>query len=205
MMAINGRGNRGWKPLQKGIRQHLFCEACEQHFNEYFEKPFRTQWILAKPLPNPWSANEILWVTVDYASFKLFHLSVLFRAGVSSLPTYAEATLGPHQERLRQLILNCDPGDATQYPVFGYAVVHHKTNELIPMVSQTQKSSFGGHRCYGMMYGGVEWWVSVSSHRNLEFEAVALRPDGQMPFHSVPWDEISVIQSASRAIRAANP
>ena len=204
MMAINGQGNRGWKPLQKGIRQHLFCESCEQYFNEHFEKPFHAQWVLSKPLPNPFSRNEVFWVTVDYASFKLFHLSVLFRAGVSSLPTFAEVTLGPHQERLRQLILNRDPGDVAQYPVFGYAVVHHKTNELIPIVSHAQRSSFGGHRCYGMMYGGVEWWISVSSHRNLEFETGALQLDGRMPFHAVQWNEVSVIQTASRTLRSVN-
>ena len=33
MMGINGRGTKGWKPLQQGIREHLFCERCEQHFN----------------------------------------------------------------------------------------------------------------------------------------------------------------------------
>jgi hypothetical protein len=203
LMGINGRGNRGWKALQNGIREYLFCESCEQYFNEYFEKPFRAQWVVAAPLPNPWNDIDVHWVKMDYSSFKLFHLSVLFRASVSSLPTYAEISLGPHEETLRQLLLNRDPGAHTQYPVFGYAVVHHQTRRLIPMVSQGQRSSFGGHRCYGMMYGGVEWWVSVSSHRNLEFEQIALQPDGRMPFHSVPWNEVSVIQSASKALRDA--
>ncbi len=46
MMGINGFGSKGWKPLQQGIREHLFCEACEQHFNEHFEKPFRKQWVV---------------------------------------------------------------------------------------------------------------------------------------------------------------
>jgi hypothetical protein len=205
MMGINGQGNRGWKAVQKGIREHLFCESCEQHFNEYFEKPFRAQWVVAAPLPSPWNVDDIFWVTVDYSSFKLFHLSVLFRASVSSLPTYAEVSLGPHQERLRKLLLNRDPGAPSQYPVFGYAVVHHTTNRLIPMVSQAQRSNFGGQPCYGMIYGGVQWWVCVSSHRNREFESIALQADGRMPFHAVPWNEVSVIQAASKALRDTRP
>lgn len=205
LMAINGRGDRGWKALQKGIREPLFCEQCEQHFNEYFEKPFRAQWVIAAPLPSPWNAPDVHWVNVDYSSFKLFHLSVLFRAAVSSLNTYAVVSLGPHEEKLRQLLLNKDPGEHTRYPIFGYAVVHHKTNHLIPMVSQAQKVSFGGHNCYGMMYGGVEWWVCVSSHRNIEFERAALQADGRMPFHAVRWNEVTVIQSASKALRHARP
>lgn len=205
LMGINGRGNRGWKSLQKGISEHLFCETCEQHFNEYFEKPFRAQWVAAAPLPNPWNASDVHWVNVAYDSFKLFHLSVLFRASVSSLPTYAEVSLGPHEEKLRRMLLDRDPGEHTRYPIFGYAVIHHKTNRLIPLVSQAQRSSFGGHRCYGMMYGGVEWWVCVSSHRNIEFERGSLRADGCMPFHAVPWNEVSVVQSASNALRNARP
>ena len=59
LMAINGLGNRGWKALQKGVREHLFCEVCEQHFNEYCEKPFRAQWVEAAPLPNPWNVEAL--------------------------------------------------------------------------------------------------------------------------------------------------
>jgi hypothetical protein len=203
MMAINGVGNRGWKPLQDGISEYLFCEACEQHFNEHFEKPFRAQWILAKPLPNPWDARKVVSVNVDYSSFKLFHLSVLFRAGVCSHPNFAEVTLGPHQERLRQILLHRTPGDVSQYPICGYAVIHHETRMLVPIVSQAQKSIVDGHRCYGMIYGGVQWWIFVSSHRNLEVESEALQSDGRMKILAVPWNEIPIIQAASKALRDA--
>lgn len=142
-MGITGQGRRGWKPLQKGIREPLFWEACEQHFNEYCEKPFLEQWVVAKPLPNPWvTDDDIRWITVKYDSFKLFHLSVLFRAGVSTLPTYSEVSLGPHQERLRQLLLERDPGDVWQYPIFAYAVIHHQTKRLSKFVEDKNLCNF---------------------------------------------------------------
>lgn len=205
LMAINGRGRKGWKPLQKGLREYLFCETCEQHFNKYYEKPFQDQWVNASLLPNPWETTEPYWVQVEYSSFKLFHLSVLFRAGVSSLPTYTEVSLGPHQERLRQMLLNRDPGEYWQYPVFGYTVIHHKSKRIIPIVSQAQRSSFKGHRCYGIMFGGVQWWVCVSSHRNYDFEAIGLQSDGRMPFHAISWNEVSVIQQAAHALCSTIP
>ncbi len=205
-MAINGLGHRGWKALQNGIKERLFCESCEQHFNKYYEKPFLAQWVVAAPLPNPWNVSDVHWITVDYISFKLFHLSNFFRAGVSSHPSYREVSLGPHQETLRQLILNRDPGRPNQYPIFGHAVVHDKTNRLISMVSSPVIARFGGQVCYGMIYGGVRWWVCVSSHPNIEFEQGALQPDGRMPFCAIPWNEIPEIQSASRALRTpTNP
>lgn len=203
LMGITGVGSRGWKMLQKGIREHLFCEACEQHFNEYCEKPFRKQWIDTEPFPKNkiWPNGLVRWATFDYASFKLFHLSVIFRAGVSTLPTYAEVSLGPHEDTLRRMILNLDAGRPSVYPIFGYAVIHHVTRTLVPIVSQAGRSSFAGHRCYGLIYGGVNWWTSVSAHRNHGFERMGLQPDGRMPFHAVPWNEVSAIQSAAEALR----
>lgn len=187
------------------VREYLFCEACEQHFNEYCEKPFRAQWVETEPLPNPWEVEDIHWVRFDYASFKLFHLSVLFRASVSTLPDFATVSLGSHEEKLRELLLLRNPGEYWQYPIFGYAVVHHKTKRLISMVSQAVQSKLWGQRCYGMIYGGVQWWIGVSSHRNMEFELACLQSDGLMPFHARPWNEVPVIQSAAEALRRAQP
>lgn len=205
MMGVNGQGNRGWRVVQKGLRETLLCETCEQHFNEYFEKPFRTLWIERRLLPDPWDTAGVRLVQVEYAPFKLFHLSVLFRAGVSSLPTYQAVSLGPHEEVIRKLLLARSPGDPWQYPIFGYAVIHPSTKRLIQMVSQAQRSKIGGRRCYGMMYGGAEWWIGVSSDRNKELMDAALRPNGQMPFHAVPWNEVGVVQDVSYALNRSAP
>lgn len=205
LMAINGRGRQGWKPLQQGIREKLFCEACEQHFNEYCEKPFRRQWCGISPLPNPWTEPEIIWLTVDYSSFKLFHLSILFRASVSSLPTYSEVALGPHEDRMRNMLINRDPGHFWQYPVMGRAVIHHKTHAIIDMVSKAERLNHNGQRCYGIMFGGVQWFTLVSSQRNQEFESASLQADGRIPFHAVPWNEVPIMQEASRALKRARP
>ena len=57
LMAVSGLGKRGRTLLQNGIKQHLFCEECEQHFNEHFEKPFK-RWLDTKQLPNPWALGR---------------------------------------------------------------------------------------------------------------------------------------------------
>ncbi|MCJ7601591.1 MAG: hypothetical protein MUO63_08830 [Desulfobulbaceae bacterium] len=203
LLGIHGIGKHGCQLLQKGISEPLFCESCEQHFNEYYEKPFLKQWVENSHLPDPWSVNGIHWINVEYSSFKLFHLSVLFRASVSTLPTFHSVSLGPHEEKLRKLLLTRSPGKDWQYPVFAYCVMHHKTKNIIQMVTQPQQSKFYGRRCYGTMYGGAMWWVCVASHRNIEFEKVALQPDGNMPFTAVPWNEVSVVQQASQALKNA--
>jgi hypothetical protein len=73
------------------------------------------------------------------------------------------------------------------------------------MVSQAQRSIIGGQRYYGMMYGGVEWWVRVSSHADPKFDRLALQQDGRMPIKAMPWNEFPVIQAAANALRGERP
>ena len=204
MMAIRPpqRRHRPWRALQKGVREPLFCESCEQHFNEHFEKPFLHQWTKTE-LPDPWDVDRDCLIQVDhYSSFKLFHLSVLFRAGISSLPHYQQVALGPHESVLRQLLVDRNPGGEFQYPVCGQAVIHHRTRRLVRAITQPQLRKIDSHRYYAIAYGGVEWWVQVSSHRHRQFENLFLRPDGTISLSPVPWNEIPAFQLASMTLRA---
>ena len=93
MMAIRPphAQHRPWRALQKGVSEKLFCESCEQHFNDHFEKPFLRQWLETR-LPDPWVHDREIRIQVDdYPSFKLFHLSVLFRAGIAPYPTISRS------------------------------------------------------------------------------------------------------------------
>ena len=202
LLGINGVGPRGGKFLQKGLREPLFCDRCEQHFNDHLEKPFLKQWIKRSPLPSSLAPGTFYEVNVDYASFKLFHLCVLFRAGVCSLQTFRDVSLGiSHEERLRRMLLECKPGPPHRYPIWGYAVLHHRTNQLVPMVSRAQARRSNGYRCYGMMYGGVEWWISMSLHTRPKFEERVLQADGRVQILARDWREVHVIQEAGAALR----
>lgn len=133
MMGINGLGNRGWRPLQKGITEKLFCDACEQHFNKHHEIPFHRQWIDQQAAPNPWPScpQDLVVVHVDYATFKLFHLSILFRASVSTHANFSDVKLGPHENQIREMLVANNPGASWQYPILGRALIKPVTRELV--------------------------------------------------------------------------
>lgn len=204
MMGINGRGKKGWRPLQRGITEKLFCEECEQHFNEYCEKPFKRLWIDRDFLPSPWPTSEPVVAKIDYAPFKLFHLSVLFRASVSSLPTFADVSLGPHEERLRQLLLSKDPGPIWQYPIMGIALLDPKNKNLVDIITMPVQARFEGHRCYSMAYGGVNWWIAVSSHPSKEWLGAAVSESGDIPLVGMPWTELGLMRQAAQLLRRAD-
>lgn len=203
MIGIHGLGRKGTQFVQKGIREKLLCFGCEQHLNDKFEKPFLKAWIESNPLPNPWKTDDVHWIKVNYREFKLFHLSVLFRAGVSTLPMFSEVSLGAHEKTMREMLLSCDPGPEDLYPVAACAVVHHTTNEIVQIVTRAQKGRLEGKRCYGIVYGGAQWWISVDKDPNLGFKGLSLLASGAMPIARILWNEILPIQEAHYAVKRA--
>jgi len=53
----------------------------------------------------------------DYRRFKLFFISLLWRASVSTHQFYQRVSVGPFQDELRQMIANEDPGTAETFAV----------------------------------------------------------------------------------------
>jgi len=204
LMGITGQGNKGWKLLQKGIREHLFCSDCEKHLNESYEKPFLQQWTIDFPLPAQMNKDSIHSATYDYKSFKLFHLSILFRSSVSSLPTFHEVNLGMHEERIRKMLISENPGKDWEYPIIAFAVLNGRRDVEKRLISCPISGRFEGHIAYGQIYGGAMWWILVSSHRNDLFCRSGLQSSGQITIIAEPWNEIGVIQDASTALRRLN-
>lgn len=203
LMGITGKGNKGWKPLQKGIREYLFCSACEQHLNEKYEKPFLKQWTIDSPLPGHIKQDSTYSAVYDYQTFKLFHLSILFRSSVSFLPTFQEVNLGRHEERIRNMLIIEDPGQEWEYPILAFAVLNGRGKVEKRLISRPICGRHEGHRAYGQIYGGAMWWILVSSHRNDLFCRVGLQPSGKLTMVAEPWNEIGVVQDASTALKRA--
>ncbi|MFC4158299.1 hypothetical protein [Chitinimonas lacunae] len=202
MMGINGRFRKGWKPVQIGEREHLLCESCEQHLANKIESAFKAMWVEANPLPDPWPSTEhIAQIKVDYPLFKLFHLSVLFRAGVSTRPQFNCVRLGSHEEKLREMLLELNPGKQNDYQIFGYAVIDPKTNRIRKLIAGADQKKFDGLRWYRFIYGGVWWWISASSHANLNMAPITLRENGTMVIRWFDWSNIPIIQKASALLR----
>src|SRR5574337_198522 len=98
-IEIGQRRNFGKKRLiQKGLRERLLCSECEQLLNNRYEKYFKALWFDQGALPSTIESGVTFELHgLDYHKFKLFHLSVLFRAGVSSLPQFSQVKLGAHE------------------------------------------------------------------------------------------------------------
>lgn len=101
---------------QKGARERLLCLACERLLNGYETYASLVIKGGAKGISYRREGAIVFLQGIDYAKFKLFQLSVLWRAGVSSLPFFGHVQLGPHQEQLRKMVYTGDPGRSAEYP-----------------------------------------------------------------------------------------
>lgn len=208
MMGINSVGGRGWRLVRCGLYQRLLCEDCEHFLNVTYEQPFREAWIVHNQLPEVFEFGKVYSPRYDYCAFKLFHMSVLFRAPVSTLRDYEEVKLGPHEERLRQMVLNQDPKGPTVYPILGVAVVHHERRTIVPVMVKpdtTRMDECNGFRVVTMMFGGVQWNYGIASHTCPLFQEGALRADGLLPMIAQSWHEIPQIQMAAKILRCSGP
>ncbi len=53
----------------------------------------------------------------NYKLLKLFFLSVMWRASISTLPFYSKISLGPYEERIRALLEAECPGEKNEFPI----------------------------------------------------------------------------------------
>jgi hypothetical protein len=100
---------------------------------------------------------------VNYHKFKLFLLSVLWRASISQRPFFSEVRLNDHEERIRNMILTKDAGDATLYPIniFTYRHIPQLTSELIsqPRYLKTKE----GLEYYSILINGYFYFYYLSN------------------------------------------
>jgi hypothetical protein len=200
-MAISGVGTKGWKPFQKGERDRLLCDECERLLNDRFEKPFVNYWATASSQLRRISPNGHRKIRVPYTEFKLLHLSILFRASVSSLPTFRNVQLGPHEEKIRQMLLANDPGPTIEYPIVGDAVLDDQCNPEERFVSVPFRTRYGSHSVYCQVFAGAVWYISISSHRNRDFLSRTIDQSGTLDLNAVPLRDLPQAQLAATLVR----
>lgn len=192
--------------VQKGYREELLCFSCEARFSRY-ENYFAKVWY-GRSSQRPLIVREPYFLIsgLDYALFKLFHLSVLWRAGVSSLKNFEMVALGPHLQALSKLLLSDDPGEASHYPIGAMALVNPATHRLLEgFVVSPQKRKIEGHHVYAFIFGGCLWVYRVSSHE-AEWFPLSLTKSGKFFVPCGAFDEVmrltGLLQAYAKAMHS---
>jgi len=147
---------------QKGFREKMLCRDCEDKLNKW--ETYAAQVLFSGTEISIEKMKDFIIIRdVDYTKFKLFQLSLIWRAGASILQQFSNVKLGPHEEKLRSMIDKRNPGEPSDY---GCLIIltpsHFELTSKMMMLPQETK--FDGHRCYMFLIAGVTWVFFVSSH-----------------------------------------
>jgi len=151
------------RTIQKGLREDLFCQACETKLSRY-EGYAAT---LIRDIPNfqtDSSGRFIYSENIDYSSFKLFQLSILWRASISKNPDFAQVSLGPHEEKVHQMLIQETPGEPFEYGCIMMTILDPMLiHKVISSPVRVKPKPFG-HTVYKFMTGNLTWLFFVTSH-----------------------------------------
>jgi hypothetical protein len=147
---------------QKGLYEQLLCDGCEQRLSTWERY---ASLVLKGGIPLNAMRDGNLWRVsgIEYAQFKLFQLSVLWRASVSMLQFFENVALGPHEETIRQMLLREDPGPPEQYGCLMFGL-QFDGDVVTDLMVQPGRIRFDGHIAYRFVFGGFLWAYIVSSH-----------------------------------------
>jgi len=166
--------------IQKGFREHLFCDDCEQLFGK-LENYFATKWSHNGKLPER-VENDLLEIhDLDYTKFKLFHHSILFRASVSTLDQFKFVRLGKNEEILRQMLIAGDARNEHDFPFITRILFHPDDKRVASdIIVEPEMSRPSGHYCYIFVFGGCCWMYYTSKTQSQSLMPHVFGPAGTL-------------------------
>jgi hypothetical protein len=143
------------KSLQTGVKEPMLCRACEQGFSKW--ETYAARKLADLPSTSDRAYGSIIsYHGVDYARFKLFKLSLIWRMGAASHATFSGVSLGPLQEDLRRMLISSDPGEPLEYPVLLASPFGRGPFEKWLCIPHSRQRIFG-HNVYEAFMGTLYW------------------------------------------------
>jgi hypothetical protein len=147
-------GKKSKKQTQR--RERLLCSDCELLLSKY-EATFKRNWM--DTIPSQFADSDtVVFKMDDYDQYKLFHLSILWRAAVAGYTDGRPASLGPYEDVLRKMILTGDAGKDGDFFIYGQILVDENRcprTVITPLVKS--RGRVDGHQTRVMQYAFAEW------------------------------------------------
>ncbi|MEM9406734.1 MAG: hypothetical protein AAGA81_11910 [Acidobacteriota bacterium] len=198
------RGPRS-RPVQQGVWERLLCEDCEIALNRW-ETPSARLWRFlrgegpddhyqARAIQSPGGNTAVEVSGVDYPSFKLFLMSLLYRMAVSARPEYQKVHLDDEPlKRLRNGLLAGEPGTQAFFPttVLGLRQAAESGIILSPMSHQE-----GDVPVVRLVLTNVMLWLAGSPDASdLSFTQFAPHPSGRFVVPAVRPGDMRLFREA---------
>lgn len=145
---------------QKGFRQHLLCQACETYLSK--SENYVKHFLYIKTNPARFDGPWIYLHGLNYHYIRIFFLSVLWRMSVCTLKVFQSVSLGPHEERIRQMLLDDNPGKPDQYGFFAVVpVIDGKV--FTDWILEPDLIRYDNQHLYRVVIGGILYMFTASN------------------------------------------
>jgi hypothetical protein len=179
--------------LQKGVREYLLCDRCEEQFSKY-ERYVSQKYYYKKSIDVKQDDNIFIAENVDYSIMKLFQLSILWRTSVSQLEIFGDVKLGPHEENLRDMLINEHPGKDYEYGCLQFAIFMEETKLADDIIMPPAFFRLDSFRLCRFTFGGLIWIYVISSHNDLyRWKEFFLLETGRLTIHKKMIDDLKFI------------
>lgn len=146
--------------LQKGVREKLLCDDCEQQFSKYEKYASSMFNSDTKATKNN---DEIIVNNMNYDLLKLHQLSVLWRIAISSLEIFKNINLPTIETDLKDMLLKQNPGNYNDYGCTLTLILND--NKLLSDLITTPEILFKNSNKYlRIICGGFVWIFSLQKN-----------------------------------------
>lgn len=194
-IEFNDQDGKYNKRKSSGIYEHLLCRDCEDIIKKYEDYAKYIIYDKAKPYIHKHRScytNK----NYNYNFFKLFVLSLLWRASISSMPGYKYASLGKYEEELRLILLNETETPVNVFPCLIYQTyIGEDPADATFMGIYPGKSKHDGKTIYHFIADGLFFFIAVGSASRLNFpEGSSISPDKVR----IACDQLSKLESFTK-------
>lgn len=182
------------KIRQGGIKEKLLCKECEQIFSVWENYVNKTLYGGVELKIRNLSNRKWLVSGLDYNKFKLFQLSILWRASISTQEFFKSVSLGEkHESQIKKMLKNQDPEPPEKYACILVAVIFDRKpiNDLMINPTPIRQDN---HRVYRFVFGGFAWAFFVSSHFIPDkVSNVVINENGEMIVNALEINRLAMV------------
>lgn len=157
------------KILQSGEYEgDILCARCDNQILGEFERYVNRVLFHEKPEVTENRKNEkgmtyTYCAKLDYTKFKLFLLSIIWRASISKSVTFKDVKLGPYEDEIRRMILNNNPSEPDKFPCL---LITHLNLKKYPhqYITQPNLSRASGGYVYYFPIAGMLYLYFISDY-----------------------------------------
>jgi hypothetical protein len=165
--------------------QYILCNECDNEVIGSLESYAAKNFYDNKNIEITVDENEhiinLMFKDIDYKKFKLFLVSILWRASISKHKIFSEVNLGiKYEEVARKMIFEGNPGRQDDFPTCILGLISHQ-NLVLKTIIAPRKIKDDGNTAYMFFINGLFYWFNISSY-NMEdiFNRVPLDENNEM-------------------------